>query len=35
VLLWNVWDQVEAARRLIAAGEELAPEALHGRLPEK
>jgi NADPH-dependent 2,4-dienoyl-CoA reductase/sulfur reductase-like enzyme len=35
VLLWNVWDQVEAARSLIAAGEKVTPEALHGRLPVK
>ncbi|HEY6008566.1 MAG TPA: FAD-dependent oxidoreductase, partial [Geobacteraceae bacterium] len=35
VLLWNVWDQVDAARSLIAAGEELTPEALRGRLPLK
>ncbi len=34
VLLWNVWNQVEAARRLIAQPGPIAPEALKGRLPE-
>ena len=34
VLLWNVWNQVEAARRLIAQAGPIAPEALKGRLPE-
>jgi 3-phenylpropionate/trans-cinnamate dioxygenase ferredoxin reductase component len=34
VLLWNTWDQVEAARRLIATGDTVQPEALIGRLPE-
>jgi 3-phenylpropionate/trans-cinnamate dioxygenase ferredoxin reductase component len=33
VLLWNVWEQVEAARTLIAAGQEFRPEDLKGRLP--
>ncbi|MEZ4615962.1 MAG: hypothetical protein R2867_10735 [Caldilineaceae bacterium] len=30
VLLWNVWDQVDAARQLIADGKQLEPEALSG-----
>lgn len=34
VLLWNVWDQVDAARRLIAAPGPFRPSDLHGRLPE-
>jgi NADPH-dependent 2,4-dienoyl-CoA reductase/sulfur reductase-like enzyme len=34
VLLWNVWDQVEAARRLIAQPGPFAPADLIGRLPE-
>ncbi len=33
VLLWNVWDQVENARRLIAEPGPFAPQALKGRLP--
>ncbi|MCC7353835.1 MAG: NAD(P)/FAD-dependent oxidoreductase [Anaerolineae bacterium] len=33
VLLWNVWDQVEAARRLIAEPGPFRPEDLKGRLP--
>jgi len=33
VLLWNVWDQVEAARSLIAARQEFRPADLIGRLP--
>ena len=33
VLLWNVWDQVPAARELIAEHEPLAAEDLQGRLP--
>lgn len=33
VLLWNVWQQVEAARALIACGETSSPRALEGRLP--
>ncbi len=33
VLLWNVWEQVEAARSLIAARQELQPQDLIGRLP--
>ncbi|HRW10152.1 MAG TPA: FAD-dependent oxidoreductase [Caldilineaceae bacterium] len=32
VLLWNVWEQVAAARDLIAAGKQLSPQALRGRL---
>lgn len=32
VLLWNVWDQVEAARRLIAARWPAAPGVLQGQL---
>jgi 3-phenylpropionate/trans-cinnamate dioxygenase ferredoxin reductase component len=34
VLLRNVWEQVEAARRLIAAPGPFRPEDLRGRLPE-
>jgi NADPH-dependent 2,4-dienoyl-CoA reductase/sulfur reductase-like enzyme len=34
VLLWNVWDQVDAARSLIEQDEPIRPEALKGRLPE-
>ena len=33
VLLWNVWDQVEAARALIASHQEFQPQDLIGRLP--
>ncbi|MBE7556028.1 MAG: hypothetical protein HS126_33660 [Anaerolineales bacterium] len=33
VLLWNVWDQVEAARELIAQPGPFGPENLKGRLP--
>jgi 3-phenylpropionate/trans-cinnamate dioxygenase ferredoxin reductase component len=33
VLLWNVWDQVEAARALIAALQKFEPRELMGRLP--
>jgi NADPH-dependent 2,4-dienoyl-CoA reductase/sulfur reductase-like enzyme len=32
VLLWNVWEQVEAARDLIATVQEFRPEGLRGRL---
>ncbi len=32
VLLWNVWEQVDAARRLIAQAGPFRPEDLHGRL---
>jgi 3-phenylpropionate/trans-cinnamate dioxygenase ferredoxin reductase subunit len=35
VLLWNVWEQVEAARKLIAEPGPFAPENLKGRLPAK
>jgi 3-phenylpropionate/trans-cinnamate dioxygenase ferredoxin reductase subunit len=35
VLLWNVWDQVDAARRLIAAPGPFRPEELKGRLPDR
>jgi len=35
VLLWNVWDQVDAARRLIAEPGPHSPRSLKGRLPEK
>jgi len=35
VLLWNVWDQVEAARRLIAEPGPFTGNSLKGRLPEK
>jgi 3-phenylpropionate/trans-cinnamate dioxygenase ferredoxin reductase subunit len=34
VLLWNVWEQVDAARRLIAADREFTPEELKGRVGE-
>jgi 3-phenylpropionate/trans-cinnamate dioxygenase ferredoxin reductase subunit len=34
VLLWNVWGQVDAARRLIARGVPLEAAELAGRLPE-
>lgn len=33
VLLWNVWDQIEAARALIAEPGPIRPEDLNGRLP--
>jgi NADPH-dependent 2,4-dienoyl-CoA reductase/sulfur reductase-like enzyme len=33
VLLWNVWEQVDAARKLIAEPGPLRPESLKGRLP--
>jgi 3-phenylpropionate/trans-cinnamate dioxygenase ferredoxin reductase subunit len=33
VLLWNVWDQVDAARKLIAEPGPFRPEDLKGRLP--
>lgn len=33
VLLWNVWEQVEAAQRLLAEPGPLPPAALKGRLP--
>lgn len=33
VLLWNVWDQVEAARQLIAARQPAAPGALTSQAP--
>jgi 3-phenylpropionate/trans-cinnamate dioxygenase ferredoxin reductase subunit len=32
VLLWNVWEQVPAARELIARGEQMRPEKLRGLL---
>ncbi len=35
VLLWNVWEQVEAARKLIAEPGPFTRENLKGRLPEK
>jgi NADPH-dependent 2,4-dienoyl-CoA reductase/sulfur reductase-like enzyme len=34
VLLWNVWDQIPAARRLIAEQGPFSPANLKGRLPE-
>lgn len=34
VLLWNVWGQVDAARRLIAEPGQFRAEDLKGRLPE-
>lgn len=33
-LLWNVWEQVDAARQLIAENQEFAPDQLKGRLGE-
>jgi hypothetical protein len=33
VLLWNVWEQVEAARQLIGMGGPFNAENLRGRLP--
>lgn len=33
VLLWNVWDQVDAARELIAQPGPFGPDDLKGRLP--
>jgi 3-phenylpropionate/trans-cinnamate dioxygenase ferredoxin reductase component len=33
VLLWNVWEQVDAARQLIASPGPFTPENLKGRLP--
>jgi hypothetical protein len=33
VLLWNVWEQVDAARKLIAEPGPFCPENLKGRLP--
>lgn len=33
VLLWNLWDQVDAARKLITEAGPLGPENLRGRLP--
>ncbi len=35
VLLWNTWEQVDAARRLIAEPGPFRPENLKGRLPAK
>jgi len=35
VLLWNVWEQVKAARKLIAEAGPFGPRDLEGRLPEK
>ena len=34
-VLWTVWGQVDAARRLIAEPGPFRPEDLRGRLPEK
>jgi NADPH-dependent 2,4-dienoyl-CoA reductase/sulfur reductase-like enzyme len=33
ILLWNVWDQVPAARTILAEAGPVTPEALRGRLP--
>jgi hypothetical protein len=33
VLLWNVWEQVDAARKLIGEPGPFRPESLKGRLP--
>ena len=35
VVLWNVWEQVEAARRLIAAHGPFTTENLKGRMSAK
>jgi 3-phenylpropionate/trans-cinnamate dioxygenase ferredoxin reductase component len=35
VLLWNVWDQVDAARELIAEAGPFDAASLRGRLPRK
>jgi hypothetical protein len=35
VLLWNVWKQVDEARKLIAEKGPFKPEELKGRLPVK
>jgi 3-phenylpropionate/trans-cinnamate dioxygenase ferredoxin reductase component len=35
VLLWNTWDQVDAARKLISDGHQYKKDELKGRLPEK
>jgi 3-phenylpropionate/trans-cinnamate dioxygenase ferredoxin reductase subunit len=35
VLLWNVWQQVEAARQLIVEPGPFTVEDLEGRLPAK
>lgn len=35
VLLWNTWEQVDAARRLIANPGPFRPQDLKGRLPER
>lgn len=35
VLLWNTWDQVDAARELILAGEAIPAEQLKGLLPHQ
>ena len=32
VLLWNVWDRVEAARALITSAEPISAGALNGRM---
>lgn len=34
VLLWNTWDQVDAARKLIGEHRAYRPEELKGRLPD-
>ncbi len=34
VLLWNIWGQIDAARRLIASRDSFRAEELIGRLPE-
>jgi hypothetical protein len=33
VLLWNVWEQVDAARELIKAGAQVTEKDLRGRIP--
>jgi NADPH-dependent 2,4-dienoyl-CoA reductase/sulfur reductase-like enzyme len=35
VLLWNTWDQVDAARKMIADGKTYQAKALKGRLPKR
>jgi hypothetical protein len=32
VLLWNVWEKVDAARELIKAGEQVTEKDLRGRI---
>ncbi|HET7057033.1 MAG TPA: oxidoreductase C-terminal domain-containing protein, partial [Thermomicrobiales bacterium] len=32
VLLWNVWEKVDAARELIKAGEQVTAESVRGKI---